>query len=166
MYCITIRLHVSERYFASRHDGMVPRTNAQMHLHPLIRRPGRRGHTEGIHRKGKLFLSLKASIIPVVDQLGQKSALSRAPQPECSKSGGFARVVGQFEGWSIDRDCQPFVPEQIPKGIYTHLSYAYATIDSSTFEVRPGYLRDPAMYRRFTRLRRRDPDLKVYIAIG
>lgn len=58
------------------------------------------------------------------------------------------------------------VPEQIPKGIYTHLNYAYATIDPTAFKVRPGYLRDPDMYRRFMRLKRRDPNLKASIAIG
>lgn len=75
-------------------------------------------------------------------------------------------MVAQYEGWSIDRYCQPFVPEQIPKGVYTHLNYAYATVDPTTFEVRPGYLRDPDMYRRFTRLRARDSNLKLSIAIG
>lgn len=74
--------------------------------------------------------------------------------------------MGQFEGWSIDRNCQPFVPEQIPKGIYTHLNYAYANVDPSTFEIQPGYPRDRVMYSRFTRLKRRGSDLEVSIAIG
>lgn len=87
-------------------------------------------------------------------------------RPSCDKSSGLSRVVGQYEGWSIDRTCQSFVPEQIPKGIYTHLNYAYAVIDPETFEIRPASIRDPAMYRRFTLLKRRDSDLKTSIAIG
>ncbi|KAI8721624.1 Chitinase [Fusarium sp. LHS14.1] len=69
--------------------------------------------------------------------------------PNCS-SNSLQRVVGYYEGWSKNRICNKFMPEQIPLGVYTHLNYAFATIDPETFQVR---MAD-------------GPDFKVLIAIG
>ncbi|KAJ5869329.1 CAZyme family GH18 [Penicillium solitum] len=52
-------------------------------------------------------------------------------RPSCSKNGSLNRVVGYYEGWSPERPCHAFYPEQIP-------------LD----------------------LKRIDPDLKVFIAVG
>jgi hypothetical protein len=147
-------------------DGVVSSTLAQMHLLPFFCHCGRCKPKSRIDREGKLQYPMRASMTAFTKISDQTPTSSHIPQPTCSKSGGLPRIVGQYEGWSIDRNCQPFVPEQIPKGVYTHLNYAYATIEPTTFEIRPGYLRDPDMYRRFTRLKRRDPNLKVSIAIG
>jgi GH18 family chitinase len=51
-------------------------------------------------------------------------------------------------------------------GVYTHLNYAFASIDPVTFEVRPTSRKDKNLYRRLVALKQRDPDLKVFIAIG
>jgi chitinase len=66
----------------------------------------------------------------------------------------------------MERNCNTFAPEFIPAGIYTHLNFAFATIDPKTFEVRPAALADKALYSRLTGLKKRDPSLKVFIAIG
>jgi GH18 family chitinase len=58
------------------------------------------------------------------------------------------------------------MPEQIPTGVYTHLNFAFATIDPETFEVRPASSADTQLYRRLASLKELDPDLKVMIAIG
>lgn len=89
-----------------------------------------------------------------------------APQPSCSKSSTLQRIVGYYEGWAVNRRCNAFYPEQIPLGIYTHLNFAFATIDPSTFEVVPASSSDPEWYRRLTDLKWRDRSLKVFIAIG
>jgi chitinase len=86
--------------------------------------------------------------------------------PSCSKSGSLGRVVGYYEGWSLERNCNSFAPEFIPAGVYTHLNFAFATIDPTTFEVRPAALADKALYSRLTALKKRDPGLNVFIAIG
>ncbi|OBT82397.1 hypothetical protein VE02_09581 [Pseudogymnoascus sp. 03VT05] len=54
----------------------------------------------------------------------------------------------------------------IPLGVYTHINFAFATIDPKTFEIRPGSSYDIDLYKRVTALKRQDPDLKVFIAIG
>lgn len=147
----------------SRRDGVVQRGIASLLLFSYICPPGYCKHNSRPNTEGSQLVNDDVNTVVAADSPRQGSPKKHV---ECGRSEGLPRVVGQYEGWSIDRDCQPFVPEQIPKGIYTHLNYAYATIDPETFEIRPGYLHDPVMYRRFTRLKRRDPDLKVSIAIG
>ncbi|KAH7309113.1 hypothetical protein B0I35DRAFT_359977 [Stachybotrys elegans] len=86
--------------------------------------------------------------------------------PSCGSDHRLQRVVGYYEGWAARRQCNSFVPEQIPQGVYTHLNFAFATIDPVTFEIRPASPRDTALYRRLTSLKVLDPDLKVLIAVG
>lgn len=84
----------------------------------------------------------------------------------CSDDGGLKRVVGYYEGWSTRRPCNTFWPERIPRGVYSHINFAFATIDPQTFEVRPADGRDVELYTRLTALKKTDPGLSVYIALG
>lgn len=91
----------------------------------------------------------------------------KVKRPSCSVNDqGFDRVVGYYEGWSSARPCNRFYPEQLPVGVYTHLNYAFASIDPESFEVIPSLSSDVEMYKRVTNLKKADPDLKVFIAIG
>lgn len=51
-------------------------------------------------------------------------------------------------------------------GVYTHLNYAFASIDPTTFEVVPASNSEVSLYTRLTDLKNQDPDLRVNIAIG
>ncbi|KAH7171571.1 glycoside hydrolase superfamily [Fusarium sp. MPI-SDFR-AT-0072] len=88
-------------------------------------------------------------------------------RPSCSKSRGVERVVGYFEGWARTRPCNTFWPEQILIGLYTHINFAFATINPKTFLVE---IKDKDnygnLYERLTALKKKDPDLKIYLAIG
>ena len=89
------------------------------------------------------------------------------PQPSCSAATHkFSRVVGYYEGWATRRPCNAFYPEQIPAGIYTHLNFAFATIDPVTFQVRTSSYHDEYIYRRLVQRKKGDPGLKIFIAIG
>lgn len=90
----------------------------------------------------------------------------KVKRPSCSKNGSLNRVVGYYEGWSPDRPCHPFYPEQIPEGIYTHLNYAFASIDPESFEILPASDHEKKLMKRLTGLKDIDPDLKVFIAVG
>ena len=76
------------------------------------------------------------------------------------------RVVGYYEGWASRRTCQAFQPEDVPNSVYTHLNFAFAGIDLATFQVVPAEAGDVVLYSRLTALKKRDPSLKVFIAIG
>lgn len=78
----------------------------------------------------------------------------------------LSRVVGYYEGWSRTRACNVVWPEHIPLGVYTHLNFAFASIDPTTFQVVPAYQDDITLYTRLTALKNQDPDLRVNIAIG
>ncbi|KAK2750070.1 hypothetical protein FQN57_004562 [Myotisia sp. PD_48] len=90
----------------------------------------------------------------------------KVKRPSCSENGGLNRVVGYYEGWSRERPCNRFYPERIPMGVYTHLNYAFATIDPKTFEVYLSRKYEIDLVERLTALKQIDPDLKVFIAIG
>ncbi|KAJ3458969.1 hypothetical protein MRS44_015042 [Fusarium solani] len=91
---------------------------------------------------------------------------NKVKAPSCDSSQKIQRVVGYYEGWAPRRSCHAFKPEQIPSGVYTHINFAFATIDPLTFLVRPASSGDVAYYKRLTALKELDPDLKVLIAIG
>ena len=76
------------------------------------------------------------------------------------------RVIGYYEGWPPTRVCDKFYPEQIPAGVYTHINFAFANIDPKTFAVVPNDQADISIYKRLMLLKKADPDLKIFIAIG
>ncbi len=87
-------------------------------------------------------------------------------RPSCDNTNSVTRVMGYYEGWSARRACQAFFPENIPSGVYTHLNFAFASIDPNTFQVVPADAGDVDLYARLTALKQQDAALKVYISIG
>ena len=57
-------------------------------------------------------------------------------------------------------------PESIPVGAYTHLNYAFAFVDPTSFAVAPMSDEDLGLYSRFTGLKDSNPGLKTWISIG
>lgn len=76
------------------------------------------------------------------------------------------RVVGYFEGWAKNRPCEVFSPEQIPIGLYTHINFAFGTINPNTFLIEANDPEDVDMYERLMLLKKKDTNLKIYLAIG
>ncbi|RDB25300.1 Chitotriosidase-1 [Hypsizygus marmoreus] len=86
--------------------------------------------------------------------------------PSCSGSSSSKRTIGYYEAWGITRPCDKMYPEGIPIGAYTHLNFAFAFIDPSSFKVAPMSSNDPALYSRFTALKNTNPGLETWISIG
>ncbi len=57
-------------------------------------------------------------------------------------------------------------PEDIPLGYYTHINFAFALIHPTTFRIDAMSSATASLYSRVTRLKRKQPGLKVWIAIG
>ncbi|EGU73090.1 hypothetical protein FOXB_16405 [Fusarium oxysporum f. sp. conglutinans Fo5176] len=87
-------------------------------------------------------------------------------RPSCKKGGDMERVVGYFEGWAKNRPCEVFWPEQIPIGLYTHINFAFGTINPNTFSIEANDREDTDMYERLMLLKKKDKNLKIYLAIG
>ena len=57
-------------------------------------------------------------------------------------------------------------PEEIPIGSYTHLNFAFAFIDPSTYAVAPMDQNQVGLYKRVTKLKSLNPGMQVWIAVG
>ena len=71
----------------------------------------------------------------------------------CSKTNGNARIISYYKGWASNRPCNVFWPEQIPVGLYTHVNFAFATIDPASFKVLPSSPSDIGLYKRLMHLK-------------
>lgn len=90
----------------------------------------------------------------------------RVQSPSCSGTSSNKRTIGYYEGWSTTRACDGMWPESIPVSAYTHLNYAFAFVNPSSFEVAPMSNDDLNLYKRFTGLKDSNPGLETWISIG
>ena len=75
------------------------------------------------------------------------------------------RTIGYYQGSNTrDRFCNKIQPSQIDSKGYTHLYYAFASIDPNSYAVVPGNAADVALYTEFTALKSRG--LQTWIAVG
>lgn len=90
------------------------------------------------------------------------------PNPSCSKSGGSAsqRTIAYYEGWGVTRPCDAMIPEAIPALAYSHVNFAFASVDPVTFSVVASSSGDLELMRRLTGLKALYPHLKVWVSIG
>ncbi|KAF2018022.1 glycoside hydrolase family 18 protein [Aaosphaeria arxii CBS 175.79] len=88
-------------------------------------------------------------------------------RPACSLSTKVDKVIGYYESWSLtERSCGGMTPEQIPYGVYTHLNFAFATIDPSSFEVKATSDMAEALMSRIGNVRLLQAGVEIWIAIG
>uniref|UniRef100_A0A8H7XJL8 Chitinase n=1 Tax=Psilocybe cubensis TaxID=181762 RepID=A0A8H7XJL8_PSICU len=74
------------------------------------------------------------------------------------------QFLGMYRASS--RVCDAWFPQNIPASGYTHLNYAFASIDPNTFEVVPALADDIPNYTAFTGLKQANSNLKTYISVG
>jgi hypothetical protein len=94
-------------------------------------------------------------------------ACAITPSPTCGKGSRTAsgRRVGYYQGWnSRERACDKVLPGQINTRGLTHLFFAFAFFDSTTFQIMPMHQEDIKLYGDFTSLKRNG--LQTWIAIG
>ncbi|KAK8048785.1 chitinase [Apiospora phragmitis] len=87
--------------------------------------------------------------------------------PQCP--GGTSadqKLIGYYEGWNLARPCGTMKPEDIPLGWYTHINFAFALVNPTTFRIDPMDANTASLYKRVTALKEKQTDLKVWIAIG
>ena len=57
-------------------------------------------------------------------------------------------------------------PNQIPLGVYTHLNYAFVSIDPTTFGIVNMDSFTGSLYSQITALKLKDPTLEVWVSVG
>lgn len=115
------------------------------------------------------------------------------PNPQCGGKSSDKRTIGYYEGWNYQRPCgsespnlqadmskweekatertnhivhTDMEPEDIPLGWYTHINFAFALINPTTFRMAPMDDGTASRYKRVSNLKARQPGLEVWIAIG
>lgn len=82
--------------------------------------------------------------------------------PSCpGGSSASGRNIGYYEGWAITRPCDVMLPATIPWIDYTHINFAFATIDPVSFQIVPSSPTDPELYLQLTSLKSLIPGLQV-----
>ena len=105
------------------------------------------------------------SLPPVLDIVGSILIVWEYRRPQCSENTNVMDLdvrIAYYGMWGWTRKCGQISPENLPAGALTHINIAFAYI-SETHEV---YVDDPQTVTRVARLKRRNPGLRVNIAIG
>lgn len=87
------------------------------------------------------------------------------PPPTCSGQSSSGRTIGYYQSANLrDRLCNRVTPAQINTAGLTHLYFAFANINPSSFAIVPVDASDVAVYTQFTKLK--TSSLQTWIAIG
>jgi chitinase len=92
---------------------------------------------------------------------------SVVPKWSCGSGSGTSakRTIGYYQASNVrDRVCNKISPSQIVSTGYTHLYFAFASIDASSFGIVPASADDLSLYKEFTSLQ--NNNLETWIAVG
>ncbi|KAJ1326027.1 chitinase [Microdochium nivale] len=90
------------------------------------------------------------------------------PTPSCPAGGGSTngRSVGYYQSWNMrERKCDSVSPKQLDTSLYTHLFYAFASINPSTFAITNAHPDDEKNIPEFTALKKNGGP-QTWIAVG
>jgi chitinase len=76
------------------------------------------------------------------------------------------RTIGYYESWSNQRKCQAVAPEDLNVNGFTHINFAFAFFDPSSFAIAPMDGKTGALYNRFTGLKNSNRGLQTWISVG
>ncbi|RFU27961.1 hypothetical protein B7463_g8376, partial [Scytalidium lignicola] len=63
---------------------------------------------------------------------------STVQRPSCDiGSQSITRVIGYYASGSASRSCDAMIPQSFPQGVYSHIYFAFGSINPDTFEVIP-----------------------------
>ncbi|KAF3898091.1 Bacteriodes thetaiotaomicron symbiotic chitinase [Trichophyton interdigitale] len=91
------------------------------------------------------------------------------PKPPGGSATGktLSKVIGYYEAWNARSKCHGTVPSDLPISALTHLNYAFAFIDPSTFELTTMDAATPvSLFNDIAALKDIKPSLQIYISVG
>lgn len=87
--------------------------------------------------------------------------------PSCDASSqSITRVIGYYNSAAASRSCDGMAPYAVPQGVYSHIYFAFGSIDPDSFEVIPTETSDERLYPQLAALQMRDPDQELWLSIG
>lgn len=88
-------------------------------------------------------------------------------RPSCDvDSQSITRVIGYYNSAAASRYCGGMTPFGFPQGVYSHIYFAFGTIDPDTFEVLPASANDEQLYTELASLQGRDLGQEMWLSIG
>ncbi|KAJ5757765.1 uncharacterized protein N7511_006459 [Penicillium nucicola] len=92
---------------------------------------------------------------------------STVTRPSCDASSqSITRVIGYYNAAADSRSCDGMSPASIPQGVYSHLYFAFGSINPDTFEVIPEANADTQLYSQLAALSSRDLGQELWLSIG
>ncbi|KAI2696119.1 CAZyme family GH18 [Penicillium roqueforti] len=77
------------------------------------------------------------------------------------------KVIGYYEAWMARKSCHKIKPVNLPLDALTHVNFAFASIDPSTYQVVAMDSATPtSLFSDVTNLKSVKEDIKVYVSIG
>ncbi|PWY73016.1 glycoside hydrolase [Aspergillus heteromorphus CBS 117.55] len=87
--------------------------------------------------------------------------------PSCDASSqSLTRVIGYYSSAGAFRACDGMAPYAVPQGVYSHIYFAFGSIDPDTFEVIPAEQVDELLYPQLAALQTRDLGQELWLSIG
>ncbi|KAK2669844.1 Chitinase II [Fusarium oxysporum f. sp. vasinfectum] len=88
-------------------------------------------------------------------------------RPSCDiGSQSVKRVIGYYGSGGASRRCNSMIPSSFPQGIYTHIYFAFGSIDPDSFKVIPAGASDVKLYPQLAALKTRDMGQELWLSIG
>lgn len=88
-------------------------------------------------------------------------------RPSCDvDSQSITRVIGYYASGGASRTCDGMIPQSFPQGVYSHINFAFGSIDPDTFKVGPATDADEALYPALRALQTRDLGQELWLSIG
>jgi chitinase len=87
-------------------------------------------------------------------------------RPSCSGNSITKRTIGYYEAWSNTRKCDAVSPEDLNLNGFSHINFAFAFFDPTSFEIAPMDSASGMLYSRFTALKDKNDGLQTWISVG
>ncbi|KAI0157094.1 hypothetical protein GGR52DRAFT_586914 [Hypoxylon sp. FL1284] len=93
--------------------------------------------------------------------------LDPPPPSDSAKSQALSKVIGYYESWSYTSKCNKKSPSDLPLSELTHLNYAFAYIDPSTYELTTMDSATPeSLFYLTAEAKKYNSQLKVFVSVG
>jgi chitinase len=88
-------------------------------------------------------------------------------RPSCDADAqSINRVIGYYNSAAASRGCGGMQPASISQGVYSHIYFAFVSIDPDSFEVIPASNADKLLYPQMQALQMRDLSQELWLSIG
>ncbi|KAI1128608.1 family 18 glycosyl hydrolase [Nemania abortiva] len=87
-------------------------------------------------------------------------------RPSCSGNSITKRTIGYYEAWANTRPCDIVSPEDLNLNGFTHINFAFAFFDPTTFAIAPMDVPSGRLFSRFTALKESNVGLETWVSVG